>query len=88
MTPQNLKTIATGYMNIDDARIISVEYEHRMNIPQFKREIIKIWKYKNSQGNQKQVKILDYVRQLFYNTVSEKSPVWIAPSKRNLMFAE
>ena len=58
ITPQNLKTIAMGYLDIDDTRITMEEYQHRLNVPAFKREIIKIWKYKNSSGNQ--VKVSPY----------------------------
>ena len=52
---RNMKSIALGYMDLDDAAITSLTDANRDDTEAFNREIIKMWAYKQSGNNQIQV---------------------------------
>ena len=52
---ENMTSIAEGYMNISDETIKNLEYENRGKAQAFNREVLKLWRNKNSASDQVKV---------------------------------
>ena len=52
ITPNDMKTIAMGYMDINNADIQTLEAQNSRDMSEFKRAILRIWAFQNAGGDQ------------------------------------
>ena len=59
----HMKSIALGYLDLDEETIKNLEEENKNDVEAFNREVLKKWEYKNNGSNQ--VKVSKFVRSIF-----------------------
>ena len=83
---QAMESIALGYLGIELEVIDSLKEEHKNNTEKFKRELLRIWAYKNSGSDQVKVaRLICYVFSLCHKRITKQR---ICSCKRVFLFLQ